>query len=427
MPAYRADRTGHFPAGFLWGAATSSHQVEGDNQWNDWWEYEQAGRLPYKSGDACRHYQLYAADFDLARHLGHNAHRFSIEWSRIEPAAGQWDTAAMAHYQRVVRALRSRGLEPVVTLHHFTNPAWFARRGGWWRHDSPQYFARYVAYVAAHLGAEVQYWLTINEPTVYVIQGYILGEWPPCLLAVWSKAALVLNNLAQAHIRSYRLLHRCAPHLKVGFAHSAPLIMPCDPTRTGDRFATTVRDWVLNRMFFQRIGSSRHLDFIGINYYTRTIVRSPGWGPGALLGRACRLPHHYDRGPISATGWEVYAAGFRRILEKFAALGLPLLVTENGIATDDETLRRTFLWQHLEGLVQALDSGVNIIGYLYWSLLDNFEWVLGTNARFGLVAVDFTSQQRLPRLCAEDFARVCRANQIHYPAASHGASAGNGP
>jgi beta-glucosidase len=168
-----------FPPGFLWGAATSSHQVEGDNHWNDWWEYEHAGRLPYRSGKTCQHYQRYEADFDLAQSWGHNAHRFSLEWSRIEPAEGQWNSEAVAHYQAVLRALRSRGMEPVVTLHHFTNPAWFARRGGWLRHDSVRLFARYAAYVATHLGQDVKFWLTLNEPTVYMLHGYILGSGPP--------------------------------------------------------------------------------------------------------------------------------------------------------------------------------------------------------------------------------------------------------
>ena len=411
--------TYHFPSGFLWGAATASHQVEGDNRWNDWWAYEQDGRVPYRSGQACQHYDLYEADFDLAQSWGHNAHRLSIEWSRIEPAEGQWNVEAMAHYQAVIQALRARGIEPIVTLHHFTNPEWFARRGGWLRRDSVRCFARYVTYVADHLGEHVRYWLTINEPTVYVLHGYILGEWPPCLHTSWRKAAVVLRHLARGHVAAYRVLHRSRQDALVGFAHSAPLIVPCNPARQRDRVAAAMRDWILHRTFFWLIGARlqhrrrpvRNLDMIGINYYTRTIVRSVGWGVGALLGRACRLLHH-ERGPISTTGWEVYPPGLAVVLERFAALGLPLLVTENGVATDHEGLRREALGQHLQCLAQACKNGVNVIGYLYWSLMDNFEWTLGTSARFGLAAVDFTTQQRLPRSCAEDFARVCRENRL---------------
>ena len=405
-----------FPPEFLWGAATSSHQVEGDNQWNEWWEYEQTGRLPYKSGAACRHYSLYEQDFDLARAWGHKAHRFSIEWSRIEPVEGRWNPAAMTHYRAVIQALRQRNLEPIVTLHHFTNPAWFIHRGGWLRRDSAQLFARYVTYVAEHLGAAVKYWLTMNEPTVYVEQGYLWGEWPPCIKLAWFKAARVFTNLARAHVLAYRVLHRRWPDVWVSFAHSAPLMMPCDPQRRRDRFAAALRGLLWHRAFFWLIQqgrrSARSLDFIGLNYYTRTIVRSTGWGLGALVGRACYLPHHRDRGPMSTTGWEVYPLGLRAVLEQFARFALPIMITENGVATDNETLRRDFLLQHLQHLAQAVAHGIPVIGYLYWALMDNFEWTLGTAARFGLAAVDFQTQQRLPRPCVEDFMRVCRNNSI---------------
>jgi beta-glucosidase len=410
----------HFPEGFLWGAATSSHQVEGDNRWSDWWEYEQSGRLPHRSGEACRHYELYEQDFDLARSWGHNAHRFSIEWSRIEPSEGKWNHDAVEHYRAVIQALKKRGLEPVVTLHHFTNPAWFTQRGGWLRRDSAAVFARYVAHVVEHLGAEVKYWLTLNEPTVYVMQGYINGEWPPCLEGAWMKAIVVFRNLAKAHVAAYRTLHKIRRDIMVGFAHSAPLVVPCNPQRIRDRVAASVRDLILNRTFFYLLGAragnrretSRRLDFIGINYYTRMIVHGVGLGVGTLFGRVCRLAHHHDRGPISDMGWEVYPRGLCLILAKFSHLGVPLLVTENGIATNDETLRRDFLMQHLINLSAALGSGINVIGYLYWSLMDNYEWAHGMEPHFGLAAVDYKTQERRPRPCVEKFARICRENHL---------------
>ena len=374
--------------------------------------------MPHISGEACRHYELYEHDFDLARSWGHNAHRLSLEWSRIEPSEGQWNTDAVAHYRAVIRALRQRRLEPVVTLHHFTNPAWFAHRGGWLRSDSARRFARYATYVATHLGAEVKYWLTLNEPTVYVLQGYINGAWPPFVQSNWLKAVIAFKNLAQAHVAAYRALHQCRQGIMVSFAHNAPLVVPCDPARQRDRLVAIIRDIILNRTFFSLIGAvpqhaqqaTKSLDFIALNYYTRAIIRSAGWGVGAVLGRVCRLPHHSDRGPSSHTGWEVYPLGLRAVLEKFSAFGLPLLLTENGIATDDETLRSAFIMQHLESLAEALEEGVQVIGYLYWSLIDNFEWAMGTHARFGLAAVDFNTQQRVARPCVKIFERVCREN-----------------
>lgn len=417
--AKRLSKSYLFPPGFLWGAATSAHQVEGDNLWNDWWEYEQRGSVPHCSAAACRHYDLFEHDFDLAHSLGQNAHRFSIEWSRIESDEGRWNPEALAHYGRVIRALKDRGLEPIVTLHHFTNPAWFLRRGGWSRRDSPALFLRYVEHVARHFGPAVKYWLTVNEPTVYVMQGYITGEWPPCLTGAWLTAARVFRNLARAHIGAYRILHRHRPDVKVGFAHSAPLIRPCDPARARDWLAATVRDLILNRAFFYLIGARRpwiprtaNLDVIGVNYYTRNVVRSSGWGLAALVGRACHVPHHGNDGPTSTMGWEVYPAGLRATLQDLSRYGLPMIVTENGIATDDDGLRSEYILQHLASLGEAIEAGLDVIGYLHWSLIDNFEWAVGTAARFGLAEVNYATQERRIRPSARYYERVCRENRL---------------
>jgi beta-glucosidase len=399
-----------FPSGFLWGASTSSHQVEGENRWNDWWEYEQGGQLPHVSGDACRHYELFERDFDLARSWGHNAHRLSFEWSRFEPAEGQWNERAVSHY-----TLEQRGLEPVVTLHHFSNPSWFTRRGGWARSDSTGYFVRYVERLTRELGERVKYWVTVNEPTVYVMQGYVTGEWPPCLRGAWARAARALRSLARAHVGAYDVLHRTRPGAMVGFAHSAPLIEPCDPRRGRDRIAAATRDYILNRLFFRLVGAHPGsatrppLDFVGINYYTRNIVRHTGSGLGALVGRVCTADHH-RRGPVSAMGWEMYPEGLLATLERFSTYELPLLVTENGIATRDEALRREFLLQHIAAAGEAVQRGINLIGYLYWSLIDNFEWAFGTSPKFGLASVDYDTQARQARPCVDDFTRICREN-----------------
>jgi beta-glucosidase len=413
-----SSRFHQFPAGFLWGASTASHQVEGGNRWNDWWEYEQRGQLPYASGDACRQYELFESDFDLARAWGHNAHRLSIEWSRIEPADGNWNEEAVAHYREVIRALRVRGLEPIVTLHHFTNPAWFAHRGGWSRADSPALFARYVRHASSALGESIKYWLTINEPTVYAMQGYVSGEWPPRLKSAWGRAARVLRNMARGHLAAYEALHATGRDVMVGFAHSAPVIVPCERRRRGYRAATSVRDFILNRAYFRLIGVHAGparirppLDFIGINYYTRNFVRSAGCGLGALVGRMCESDHH-PRGPLSTIGWEVYPEGLRATLERFSMYRLPLLVTENGIATHDEELRRRFLLTHLGALADAREQGADVIGYLHWSLIDNFEWAFGTAPTFGLAAVDYQTQARTARPAAADYTRICRENRL---------------
>jgi beta-glucosidase len=409
--------TVRFPDNFLWGAATSSHQVEGDNRNNDWWAAELAGQVPFRSGEACRHFTMFGSDFDLARSLGHNAHRFSLEWSRIEPRQGHFDAAAIHHYRQVIEALRARGLEPVVTLHHFTNPAWFAQSGGWLRRDCIRLFARYADHVAENLGGPVRYWLTLNEPTVYIKQAYILGNWPPCERNAWRNAWRVLRNQCRAHVAAYEALRRHRPGSMVGFAHSAPVVVPCDPDRPLDRLAAAVRDFVLNEacFAFMKTDKRRPFDFIGLNYYTRTVVRWQPRGIAAVFGTECLEDHHEGTRRFNDIGWEIYPKGLTLALQRFSRYGLPLLITENGIATDNEDVRRDFLRAHLEALAQAVALGIDVRGYFYWTLMDNFEWSCGTAPRFGLAAVDFGSQARTPRSVARDFAAVCRANELVLP------------
>jgi beta-glucosidase len=401
-----------FPDGFLWGAATSSHQVEGDNRRNDWWELEQSGRLPHRSAEACRHYELYESDFDLAKSLGHNAHRLSIEWSRIEPREGEWNGAELDHYAAVVAALRQRRIEPVVTLHHFTNPAWFARRGGWVRSDSVALFARYVDVVAARLVGDVKFWLTINEPTVYVKRAYVAGNWPPLGRRSWWKAAKALRNLCRAHTAAYSVLHRIRPDLMVGFAHSTTYVVPCDARNIADRVAARLRDFTLNGLVVRLLGRPPRevLDFIGINYYARQVVRwRPMPGAALLFGIECTADHHEASRIYSSLGWEVFAPGLRRILSAFGRYGLPMMVTENGIATADEQLRTRYLKSHVNAVGEAIGDGAVVLGYLYWTLMDNYEWTEGRNAHFGLIANDFSTQERKPRPAALAFKAICQS------------------
>ncbi len=401
------------PTLFLWGAATAAHQVEGGNSSSDWWQYEQAGRLPFKSGNACEFLSRYERDFDMARDMGHNCHRLSIEWSRVEPVDGEFSQQALETYACMIAAMRVRGLEPMVTLQHFTLPAWFAAAGGWERRDAVQRFAGYVHELVTRLGQSVTYWLTINEPTVYVLQAYMNGAWPPLRRAAWFRAARVLRTLARAHVAAFRVIKRLQPQAMVSFAHNALWMEPCDPGRPLDRLATRVRDFVYNRVFFGLIGAfgaaPRGLDFVALNYYTRCCVRFAGRGPSAVLGRACGLDHHVQSGPRSDVGWEVYPPGLAGVLRRFQALQLPIFVTENGIATGDDALRSRFIEDHVGVVARAIRDGVHVLGYLHWSLLDNYEWDRGTGPRFGLAEVDFVSQARVPRRSATVLENACHA------------------
>ena len=406
--------TYRFPRGFLWGAATSSHQVEGNNRWNDWWEFEQAGRLPYRSEDACRHFELYESDFDLAHSWGHNAHRLSVEWSRIEPAQGEFSTDALNHYVDVVAALKERHIEPVVTLHHFTNPAWFTRRGGWTRADSIDLFRRYVEAVSSRMADRVRFWVTINEPTVYVTRAFLKGNWPPCQPGSWLRAGYALRNLCRAHTAAYATIHKHRPDAMVGFAHSTPYVVALDPGRRLDRFAARLRDFVHNDLCFRLLGQTprRVLDFIGINYYVRQLVRWQLGGTAMLVGKEHKASNPSQSRKFSSLGWEVYPDGLREVLTRFAAFGVPLMITENGISTSDEALRTEFIAAHIRALALAMRDGVRVIGYFYWTMFDNFEWTEGPTARFGLAAVDPATKLRGPRPAAGLFESICRSNEI---------------
>jgi beta-glucosidase len=407
-----------FPAGFLWGAATASHQVEGDNRANDWWELEQAGQLPYRSGAACRHYELYESDFDLARSCAHNAHRLSLEWSRIEPERGEFNERALDHYAQVIAALRARGIEPLVTLHHFTNPLWFARLGAWTAQISVELFTRYVERVLSRLGNDVRYWVTINEPTVYVMRAFVQGDWPPRRPRSLRRAGLALRNMCRAHSAVYPLIHAHRPDAMVGFAHSAPYIVPREASRPLDRFAARMRNFVLNELVFRLLGRDprRVLDFIGINYYVRQVVQWEPRGLKAVFGSEYKAPAATGERRFSELGWEIHPAGLEAMLGRFAAYGLPLIVTENGVATLDEPLRADFIRAHVRALARAMRRGVDVLGYFYWTLFDNFEWTEGFNAHFGLAAVDPATQARRLRAGAAPFRQICAANEINIDA-----------
>lgn len=405
-----------FPEGFLWGVATSAHQVEGDNELNDWRQGELNGRLP-PSGSACGHWERFREDFDLTSSWHNKAHRFSVEWSRVEPEPGRWSEAALRHYSDVVDALRRRGMEPVLTLHHFTNPTWFVNMGGWLSRDAPALFGRYVARVVEHLGDRVRWWLTVNEPTVWAKHAFVVGDWPPFERGSWIRAGRAIRAMLRGHRVAYDVIHALAPDSQVGLAHSAPFIEPCDRGRARDRAVAWTRDFILNAAPFRMLGAgarseSAALDFIGINYYARTIVRHEWREAGPLFGVECTEDHHHGPRQWNEMGWEVHARGLLAVLRRFSSYGLPLLVTENGLATDDEERRSVVLAEHLSALAAAVEEGIDVRGYFYWTLVDNYEWALGMRPHFGLAALDPVTLDRLPRPTARLFSAVCQQNAV---------------
>ncbi len=423
-----------FPAGFLWGTATSAHQVEGDNRGNDWWRFEQlpgvisGGR---GSGSACRHWERFDADFALAAGDGHNAHRLSLEWSRLEPSPGQWDGSAVAHYHAVFASLRRHGLTPIVTLHHFTNPLWIADAGGWEARGTVDHFESFVRCCAREFGAEVDWWCTVNEPEVFAFRGWSEGVWPPAVRDN-SRALAVMAHQLEAHGRAYRVLHSedradadgDGVAARVGFAKHRVQLEPLRAWHPLDRLQAHFENRIFNEAVERAVVGGeidlslpgargvrrtlpelkQALDWYGLNYYTRWMVRS-----------LSPVPHVARPGaPQNDLGWEVWPGGLEQALVAASRLGRPVLVTENGVADGKDTLRPAALVAFVEAMHAAIARGVDVRGYLHWSLLDNFEWADGYSGRFGLYGVDFDhpDRPRVRRRSAEVFARIARANAI---------------
>ncbi|KPJ85006.1 hypothetical protein AMJ57_04710 [Parcubacteria bacterium SG8_24] len=388
-----------FPVGFLWGAATSSHQVEGGN-WNDWAIWESDGHAKDMSGRACGHWDLerFTRDADLLPRLSLNAYRMSLEWSRLMPRPHTFDAAALQHYRRMLEALKARGLTVMVTLHHFTNPLWFSRSGGW-RHGRLEPFLEYVDFAVRHLDDLVDLWATINEPMAVAIMGWLLGQWPPGRRRdVWG-AVRVVSRMCRTHNRAYRLI-RSLSRKPAGLVHSMIWYEAASPRRS-DRLLARLADLIGNQWVLRRTRG----DFIGVNYYMRECWSWDRFFPPRLV----RLP---PRGPVSDFGWEISPDGLYHVLRSLRRYRLPVFVTENGIADRDDRLRGAYIRDHLRSLHQALREGVPVRGYFHWSLLDNFEWAEGFTKRFGLVETDFATGRRRIRTSARIYAGIAATNAL---------------
>lgn len=420
-----------FPAGFRWGVATASHQYEGGTT-NNWTRWEEAGHIAHgdRSGLACDWWAHAERDFDLAQSLHLNALRLSLEWSRIEPEPGRWDETALDRYRAMLVALRQRGLEPMVTLHHFTHPLWFEDRGGFLATDAPELFARYARRVVEALGAHCDLWCTLNEPNIYAIVGYQLGTFPPGQRGNFAATLRVLGQLARAHAAAYAAIHAIQPGARVGWAQNYNTFTPAHTASPLDRLVSGALDTVFNEIFPRavRVGSGalpfRPLlgdlgavrdtcDFVGINTYYRDLVAFDPRQPLELFARRTIAPGARQGDAPSGMSWgEVYPQALLALAERVRAYGKPIYVTESGVADARDTLRPWVLAIGLKAVHEAIARGCDVRGYYHWSLVDNFEWAEGWGMRFGLVALDPVTQTRTPRLSAAFYSAIAQANAL---------------
>jgi beta-glucosidase len=418
--------TFHFPADFKWGVATAAHQVEGENIHNDWWAWEQADghiKKGHTSGLACNWWENAEADFDRAAAMGINALRLSVEWSRIEPRPGVFDDSALARYGQMLQGLRTRGIEPMVTLHHFSNPRWLAEQGGWQAPETVALFTRFVRRVVEALGQYCDLWCTVNEPNVYGVMGYLEGVFPPGQSDL--KTAMgVIRNLLMGHASAYRAIHTIQSNARVGLSHNMRIFDPLNPRASFDRRVARATDKVYNQAILTALTKGRWtlplgfglawklrhtLDWIGLNYYTRDMVAFDRTQSQKLFGRRQRA----DGAELLDGGYgEFYPRGMFLCLQRLARLGLPIYVTENGIPDNDDDQRPRYLLTHLHQMWHAIQLCYPVMGYYHWTLVDNFEWAEGWSLRFGLIALDPQTQARTPRRSANLYAEIIRANAI---------------
>lgn len=422
-----AKATFHFPNNFLWGTTTAAHQVEGGNTNNDWWRWEQEeGHIKdgASSEVACDWWQNAETDLDHIKNMGQNAHRLSLEWSRIEPHEGRWDEAAIERYREILSGLRDRGVQPMVTLHHYTNPQWFVDQGGWENADlALSHFQRYVEKAVGAFSDLTNLWCTFNEPNNYVLMGWLWGRWPPGE-SDFGRAMRVMRTLLQSHAAAYQLIHDTDPDARVGLSSHFVVFDPANPGSLLDRKAAAWQDTMFNKATLMALSRGRlplrtrglflpgvkgTFDWIGMNYYYRRRVAFDLRQSNALFGRLV-VPEGADA-PVEGMG-ETYAKGILRLARRLSTLGKPIYITANGVHDLTGDRRPRFMLTHLHQLWHAIQFNFPVRGYFYHTLVDCFEWDYGYSLRFGLIKREQTTGQRTMRRSAELYTDVCRANAL---------------
>ncbi len=425
-------KTLHFPDGFLWGISTSGFQFEGHNHHSQWAAWESAGGIKTgeRSGRACDWWENAEQDFDLAQHMGLNALRISVEWSRVEPRPGEWDVTALKRYRAMLTGLRQRGILPVVSLHHFTHPQWFEELGGFLHEQSDNMFEQFVCRVLTALGDLCHHWVTFNEPNVYCAMSYLLGEFPPGRRGEIQAAGKVLGNMARAHARAYRAIHELSPRSKAGLTTNYIAFQPSDPASGLDRLAANFQHELFNMSFDALLKSGSYpfplsvwagdcmaakgtCDFVGINVYSRAHVKFDLKLPGQLFGDLF-IPDHVpqgDRGFHQPYG-EAYPQGLSMAVRDLHYPGKPIYILENGVPDREDRIRPWLLTGAVRELHQVIGEGFDVRGYFHWSLVDNFEWAEGWTLRFGLASLDPETQERRLRPSGELYRTIARANAL---------------
>ncbi|HHU49168.1 MAG: glycoside hydrolase family 1 protein [Caldicoprobacterales bacterium] len=412
------------PPDFLMGSATSGAQIEGGDANSNWYAWCQQGKIKdqttcFRAND---HWNRYREDIGLMVQLNHKVYRMGIEWSRIEPAEGQFNQEVLAHYRDEITLLLEKGIQPLVTLHHFSHPIWLEERGGFEDPRILTQFRHYVRYVVEGLGDLVSEFITINEPNVYAVQGYYFGTWPPANKNI-RLALRVMKNMALCHISAYRLIHEIRKEkgwpgqTMVGVANHMRIFDPYNKRNPLDRMAARVMDYLFQDALTKSmadgclraplgtgapLGKGKFLDFFGLNYYTRDAVRFRGF-------QNLVMPNT----PVNDLGWEIYPEGLSRLCTRiYEQYRVPIWITENGTCDENDNFRSRYIYEHLREVAKLCRNGIPIERYYHWTLMDNFEWAEGESARFGLIHVDYNTQKRTIRESGSFYAQICKNLEV---------------
>lgn len=416
-PLIARESSATFPAGFLWGAATAGHQVEGNNTQSDTWFLESLKPTVFAepSGDACNSFELWPQDLDLVRELGLNSYRFSIEWARIEPEPGRFSVAMLDHYRHMIEGCRERGLTPLVTFNHFTCPRWFSATGGWLNPESPDMFARYCERAAKHLSAGIGYAVTLNEPNIMRLLKWF--NLPPQIMdaqramLITAAQSLGVSTFAAANATNFEDLDRQLPNLLAAHTAGRGAIKSVRPDLPVGVSLALFDDQAVGRksrrdekrafVYGAWLDLAKQDDFIGVQNYERARIDASG-----------TLPPPQDA-PRNSMGGEIYPPSLGNAVRYVhSVVGRPVIVTEHGVTTTDDALRATLIPAALAGLKSAIDDGIPVRGYVHWSLLDNFEWIFGYGPRFGLFEVDRQTFKRTAKPSAAVYGAIARRNGL---------------
>ncbi len=420
------------PKEFLMGSATAATQIEGGDRNSNWYHWSLQGKIANNESSitAADHYNRVEEDINLMKTMNHDTYRMSIEWSRIEPEEGKWSQEGIIHYQNEIKSLIKAGIKPLITLHHFSHPQWFEELGQWTNRDSVEYFLRFTKKIVSEIGHDVNEYCTINEPNVFVMDTFMDGKYPPGKkddIVSYFKAS---KNLILAHLKAYKAIHELRSEMGhddtlVGIAMHLAYFEVFKP-KLLTNISKKLMDYSFHQLFLNGmieghltfpiglgypLGKGLYCDFLGVNYYSRHLIHSSN-NPSMLFGEV-KVQQGLPDEMINDLGWEIYPEGLYKVTKKvYEKYKLPIYITENGIPDAKDIKRAKFIYDHMIQIINLIKDGVDVKRYYHWSLLDNLEWNDGYSPRFGLIEVDYNTQERTIRNSGYFYGELCKNKEV---------------